>query len=369
MACISLFGLSLSTVRADDNPTAIMNPQIKVNGSWVSASSGAVAITAGTPYEVIVYFSTDKPMISGHRYAFHWDFHSLFSTFTLDTVSMRYKKPDNSDQYYNFTSRSSFTTRSGTGNAPNCFLVVNNIPQQDGNGATFFQIRCFMTFTGQTASGASSAYFQIQNSTTSFEDITDLWYLEQVEDSINTTNDKLDSTNDKLDESNQKKQTIIDRITNLPTALRDMLLGFFVPTDEDFNTFIDDFNDLVYLRLGCVAQTLDFFGDIIDSFIYATAESQIYIPRLEISIPINNGQVVAFHTLTLWSGGYINVMPTEWAFASSNIDYIRTIIDIICLFMLFRYLLNVFYSIVSPEVTESMTLHEILEELEMRTLD
>lgn len=347
-----------------------MTPSIKVNGSWQSTNN-AVQIQPNVPYEVVMYFTMQRPLVEGRHYNFHWDFKAMYSQFTLDTVSLRYRKSNGSDTYHGFTSVSQITKFSDDGQNHNTSVIIRNVTRSYSSDELLIQIRCFMTFTGQTATGATNTYFQIQNSSTYFEDITDTWELEQIQNSINTTNSKLDTTNSKLEEGNQKKQTIIDRLTNLPNALRDMLLGFFVPTSQEFDDFIDDFNDLIYLRLGCVAQTLDFFGDVIDSFIHATAEDQIYIPRLEIWMPISigGGQIMETHTLTLWQGGYINVMPTEWRFAANNIDYIRTIIDIICLFMLFRYLLNVFYSIVSPEVTESMTLHEILEELEMRTLD
>lgn len=333
---ISSFGLFSASVQADDLPSVSMNPQIKVNGSWVSASSGAVSITAGTPYEVIIYFSSSKPMIVGHRYAFHWDFHSLFSTFVLDEVSMRYKKVNGGDQYYNFTSRSSFKTYSASGNAPNCSLIVNNIPESDANGSTFYQIRCFMTFTGVTASGASSAYFQIQNSTTSFEDITDLWYLEQVENSINSTNEKLDSTNSKLDQAEETRGGILQKLRELP----DTLFHVFVPTSEEFYEAFSSFRSSIEGRLGFISQ----FNTLISNLTLkirsglTNPTSVIHVPNANLLLPTSNGT----YNVILWHNSTLDL----WPFGNgAGINILRTLISFVFVGGFLKYLSSLYYRI------------------------
>lgn len=362
MVFIFWLGLSLNTAHADE-VTATVGVSYRYDDSDTWHNIPGTNLTFNHTYQLRFSIIPDYSFVTNHFYNVKMTFNHSNGNYSFDSASYHQANWWSSPINDNTVSYEYKNVTSSEGS-----LIVNGLSGTNIN-RLLQNLRFFFFATPLDNGTTTSGSIHVNMVKLYIEDVTASFVLPDINNKLDDTNSKLDGVNSKLDDSNQKQQTIIDKITNLPNTLRDMLLGFFVPTDEEFDSFIEDFNDLIYLRLGCVAQTLDFFGDIIDTFIHATAANQIYIPRLEVWVPINSGQVVTEHTLTLWNGGYINVMPTEWSFAASNINYIRTIIDIICLFMLFRYLINVFYSIVSPEITESMTLHEILEELEFRTLD
>lgn len=346
MVFISWLGLSSNLVHADEVDYTWL-------GSWrYPTDSGYQSLPAtdlnfGIEYELRLQYIPKYQFQTNHYYDIKLEFAHSYGTFNFD--------------HNQYQAGNGYTVPVGTPTITsfnpdmyNTTVIIKSV-NPDNAQRILNRIRFYFMVTPQNNGSTTTGSIHVG--------LTHLY----IDDT--TADNTIIEINDTVKDTNQKTGSILQKIIDLPNNLRDMLLGFFVPTSDEIDDFFDDFNDLVYLRLGCVAQTLDFFGNIIDSFIHATAEDQIYIPRLAVWIPINSGQVVSEHTLILWAGGYINVMPSEWHFAADNINYIRTIIDIICLFMLFRYLINVFHSIVSPEVTESMTMHEILEELEMRTLD
>lgn len=132
--------------------------------------------------------------------------------------------------------------------------------------------------------------------------INDIFSSNQaIIDQNNHTNDKLDNISSQNTEAEKTRKGIWQTIKDLPGTLvnkfLDMLKSLFIPSDEFFQNFINDFKDNFLEKLGFLAYPFELIGDILGRYMNIAIDSVISIP--DIHEPFTGGLLIAATSVNL----------------------------------------------------------------------
>lgn len=123
---------------------------------------------------------------------------------------------------------------------------------------------------------------------------------QEIINSINAgnqqTNNKLDEIKDQNTESEKTRKSILQRIIDLPgniiNGLIDGLKSLFIPSNDFFESFINDFLETVKEKLGFLVYPFELIGDVINRFLtIPEASGIIHIPQ--INEPFSNTKLIS----------------------------------------------------------------------------
>lgn len=112
---------------------------------------------------------------------------------------------------------------------------------------------------------------------------------------------KIDETNDKLDEAENTRKGIWATIKDLPNQFLNMLKGLFIPEDDFFTNWFDDFMSFVELKLGFLATPFTIFIDFIESYLELDSSTDVIINIPDISVPNFEDNIIVHATTFNWS--------------------------------------------------------------------
>lgn len=117
--------------------------------------------------------------------------------------------------------------------------------------------------------------------------------LSGVEQGIKDVGDKVDEVQDAIKQQTEETKkgfgAIIEAITNLPKLILDGIIHLFVPTQEEIQELVAEYDELFKNKLGFVAQVGSIIGDIFDGIFSALniADDGYVFKFPGISFPMN----------------------------------------------------------------------------------
>lgn len=304
-------------------------------------------ITFGSDYEVRVQATPNYSFVKNHYYDITLYFQHSYGIWSFDRttfLNLGYNSVSVTSQNVNSQNLDSYRTTT-------TIFGVSSVDAVKVIERIRFFFNCSVTSSGSTTSGS----LFIGDKSLDISDVTTNYVVPEI-------NSKLDSTNQKLDESNQKKQTIIDRITNLPNALKDMLLGVFIPDQEDMTEISDNFNTLLEDRFGGLYQVFGYLEEFASIFVSGSSSGSLYIPELAVDIPLVSGQIGQLYHLEIWHGGDVSVFPSNSQFNSTFLNAIKFGIDFIALVFVFRFFLSIFSAIFISEQSTALYMATLMND-------
>lgn len=115
-------------------------------------------------------------------------------------------------------------------------------------------------------------------------------YTEENIPSFHTYNEqfctnKIDDTNSKLDEAEKTRKSIWQTLRDLPSAFLDMLLSLFVPDNDFFSEWWEDFSTFFDNKLGFLTTPIEIFINFISLYLDISSETDIIINIPNITVP------------------------------------------------------------------------------------
>lgn len=145
-------------------------------------------------------------------------------------------------------------------------------------------------------------------------DISTSWFISNAELMLNEGSssvpyepygeicqNKIDATNDKLDQAEETRKGIWATIKDLPNQFLNMLKGLFIPDDNFFTNWFDEFMSFVEMKLGFLATPFTIFIDFIESYSNLSSNNDVIIEIPDITVPNFEDHVLIKATSFNWS--------------------------------------------------------------------
>lgn len=105
-----------------------------------------------------------------------------------------------------------------------------------------------------------------------------------IDEGLNDVESAIGDTNDKIAESNSLLSNVIEGITFLPKKLLDGIVGLFVPSEEDLESYNDKWNELLRSRFGALYESVDLIDEFAGTMKLKAATNTISFPSVSLNL-------------------------------------------------------------------------------------
>lgn len=189
-----------------------------------------------------------------------------------------------------------------------------------------------------------AAIYQVSNSDNAINEITEIlsFQNQQIIEQNKETNNKLDDLNNSInsedDDFESKKCGLTCKIKKIPTiivdGIKNMLMGIFVPTEEQLSDILDKSQNISE-NFGFIGQSVDFVVNVFSSSLKVLQQNGcVTLPELTLKF----GGILNMSDYTVWHEQEVCMSDNKWFGKDTRgIEVVRLITTIILLSLLINF--------------------------------